>query len=307
MNMTSIQIYQFCQKRYVTNSSVGIHTHNYFHLIFVERGLVNIYISDNKSNNQSCYKLSSGDIHIAPWGLAHSIVPVNDRELRTLELKFIPTDRDFADLLAKLPHIIHQVPKEVITIINKIIAESVYKDILYKELISCKFVEALVCMLRQTGKKKDEKRIDNEKFYRLYCMEPLEWLGITTRYIRDNLDKKLKAKTIASLCGFSESYFCTLFKRSLGITLGQYCNNLRYFKAIDLMENTELNMTQIAESLGFSSIHYFSRFFKKMSGFSPTEYTKIAKTDYTIKLLDLDGEHSGVCKAYTTNVSNHAG
>ena len=46
-------------------------------------------------------------------------------------------------------------------------------------------------------------------------------------------------------------------------------------KAKEKIENTSKTLTEISEEQGFESIHYFTRFFKKMTGVSPKEYRNI--------------------------------
>ena len=43
-------------------------------------------------------------------------------------------------------------------------------------------------------------------------------------------------------------------------------------KAKELIRENDKNFTQISEELGFSTVHYFSRLFKKKTGMTPTEY-----------------------------------
>lgn len=47
--------------------------------------------------------------------------------------------------------------------------------------------------------------------------------------------------------------------------------------AKQLIRENDMNFTQISDFLGYSSIHYFSRQFKKLSGMTPTEYATSIK------------------------------
>jgi AraC-like DNA-binding protein len=51
-----------------------------------------------------------------------------------------------------------------------------------------------------------------------------------------------------------------------------YLNWIRIEKAKDLLENTDTSISEISELIGFQSIHYFSRYFKKKENCTPTEY-----------------------------------
>jgi YesN/AraC family two-component response regulator len=54
----------------------------------------------------------------------------------------------------------------------------------------------------------------------------------------------------------------------------EYFYRLKIEEAKRLIRNGTNNFTQIADKLGYSTIHYFSRQFKKIVGMSPSEYSK---------------------------------
>ena len=47
--------------------------------------------------------------------------------------------------------------------------------------------------------------------------------------------------------------------------------------AKELIRNKNMNFTQISDQLGYTSIHYFSRQFKKITGMTPSEYASSIK------------------------------
>ena len=57
----------------------------------------------------------------------------------------------------------------------------------------------------------------------------------------------------------------------------RYCRNRKIDIAKQLLREDNLNISQIAERLGFSSVHYFSRTFREISGKTPSEYARSAK------------------------------
>ena len=52
----------------------------------------------------------------------------------------------------------------------------------------------------------------------------------------------------------------------------QYIAHLRMTNAMNLIDNTNYNMAQIAAAIGYDNSMYFSRIFKKHTGLTPTEY-----------------------------------
>lgn len=83
--------------------------------------------------------------------------------------------------------------------------------------------------------------------------------------------------TIEDLCvatGLSRATVKRIFQRCAGMGPIHYFQTLRMKEAKRLIRNSDQSITQIAEALGFTSIHHFSRVFKKTTGMSPREYAK---------------------------------
>lgn len=97
----------------------------------------------------------------------------------------------------------------------------------------------------------------------------------TLDYIGLNYNKHLTTSQLAKICNLNEIYFCTLFKNLTGISPLSYINKFRCEKAISLMENTDLNMSEISVQTGFNDSNYFSRTFKKYMGISPVKYKQM--------------------------------
>ena len=69
----------------------------------------------------------------------------------------------------------------------------------------------------------------------------------------------------------SEAYFSRFFKRISGMTFSMYLNHIRVNRAIDLIKNTDLSMTEIAMTCGFETIRNFNRVFRQITGYAPRE------------------------------------
>ncbi len=93
-------------------------------------------------------------------------------------------------------------------------------------------------------------------------------------FLQTNISSHLTLEEIAVSCSMSVSKLKLLFRQKAGMGAIDYLNALRIERAKQLMDDGKLNFTQISEELGFSSLHYFSRTFKKSTGMSPSEYTK---------------------------------
>lgn len=103
-----------------------------------------------------------------------------------------------------------------------------------------------------------------------------ETIKFVTDFMKQNLNNNLAVEQISKECGLSVSTLKRIFKEETGSGIIEYFNDLKISKAIELIENSSLNISQISEQLGYSSPFYFSRLFKQKLGVSPLEYSKKA-------------------------------
>lgn len=93
------------------------------------------------------------------------------------------------------------------------------------------------------------------------------------RNSEDDIDMEQLAKEL----GLSYSRFRAMFKEHTGTAPHQYQLNIRIHKARDLLRYSSLSIGEIAERVGFSSVYYFSRLFKKREGCPPRFYRETSK------------------------------
>ena len=76
----------------------------------------------------------------------------------------------------------------------------------------------------------------------------------------------------ATMCNMSKYHFLRVFKQTVGVPPLEYRNNIRLEHAAELIKEKVSSIEEIALSLGFSSLAYFSSAFKKKYGVSPKQY-----------------------------------
>ncbi|MBO4962374.1 MAG: helix-turn-helix domain-containing protein [Clostridia bacterium] len=98
-----------------------------------------------------------------------------------------------------------------------------------------------------------------------------------TEYIQGKYHEGISPKNVAEFVGLDEKYLYSIFKAYLKISVQEYLNNLRIEKAKVLLEKSDLNISEIAYSIGIDDPLNFSRFFKHIVGVSPRKYRENLK------------------------------
>ncbi len=91
-------------------------------------------------------------------------------------------------------------------------------------------------------------------------------------YISDHYDDNLSTSFLAEKFFLNEHYFCHFFKKETGQSPVSFINRFRIEKAVTLLKNTDIPITEIAMNVGFGDPNYFTRTFKKYLGVTPTIY-----------------------------------
>lgn len=99
------------------------------------------------------------------------------------------------------------------------------------------------------------------------------------RYIHMHYAEPLTLSRLAQEAHLSESYFSTLFKKGCGYAFREYLSKVRVDRAKELLEKTNMGVTEISQAVGFDSQSYFSKVFHRRAGVSPSEYRDKLRED----------------------------
>ncbi len=95
-----------------------------------------------------------------------------------------------------------------------------------------------------------------------------------TQYIEENYTASISLQTVATHFSLSKQYIMRLFRRQMGMTVTHYINEIRLRKSLELLTYHSLSVSEVAYAVGFSSLYYFDRIFKKTYSLTPGEYQK---------------------------------
>ena len=97
-------------------------------------------------------------------------------------------------------------------------------------------------------------------------------LVLAEEYMRNNFSSDITIEEVSKYLSVDRRYLYKLFKKHSGVSPKQYLNNIRIARATELLANSEMSVTEIAELTGYKDSLQFSTFFKKQTGISPRKY-----------------------------------
>ncbi|HZG84556.1 response regulator [Paenibacillus sp.] len=92
------------------------------------------------------------------------------------------------------------------------------------------------------------------------------------RYIESRLDQELSREALASQFYLNPDYMDRLFKKETGMSMKEYMLNERLRISAELLQKTDLPVTEIAMQVGYTSLSAFTRLFKKHTDLNPSDY-----------------------------------
>lgn len=133
-------------------------------------------------------------------------------------------------------------------------------------------VLTLLDMLNILLKSPDLKRISNFVSLREYDVQEGNRMNEVLSFTIRESHRNITIKEVAQIASMTPGAFCRYFKIRTRKTYMNFLNEIRVSAALKLLIQKELPIANISASAGFSNLSNFNRFFKKMTGITPTAY-----------------------------------
>lgn len=91
-------------------------------------------------------------------------------------------------------------------------------------------------------------------------------------YLELHMGQKVTMAELAGALGYNKNYLSTKFGKEVGMTISEYLLQLRLERAKVWLQNSDKQIQQISDELGFNSVSYFSAQFRKATGQSPSDF-----------------------------------
>ena len=98
-----------------------------------------------------------------------------------------------------------------------------------------------------------------------------------TAYMQEHLNEKLSVSDVCVALHYNKSYIFKQFKKTTGCSMMAYFVRLKVERAKQLLRETAMPIAEISDSLSFDNPNYFSKTFKKITGYTPSTYRKMRK------------------------------
>lgn len=99
-----------------------------------------------------------------------------------------------------------------------------------------------------------------------------ERLSKVKAYIEEHIQEKITVKDLAELVHINDQYLMRIFKRETGQSILEYITDRRIILASSMLKDTNYSVNFIADCVGCDNYSYFTKLFKKQTGFTPREY-----------------------------------
>lgn len=255
--------------------SAELHIHDDVQILAGSSGILEISVNSKKCN------LRVGDVMIIKSRVPHSVKPILPFT-STLAIQ-IPTEDMFFTDFPKNHSVLalaltqgeedyiylrreNEITAEIFSTLTRMSEENSKEDA-SRALFTDGYTKILLGLLHRNGIISDlSTSFDKVAVAKLHTV---------FEHVEENLSREISLEEAATLNGMNREYFCRFFKKASGITFVDYVNFVRIFRAQELLISTQESISDISDSLGFSSVSYFTRVFKNITNTTPAYYRNI--------------------------------
>lgn len=151
---------------------------------------------------------------------------------------------------------------------------------IFKQMLECDFSNVVKALYLQSKSIEALSHVIEKKFIRSNASENNLYLDKASKasldkarnIIEDNLSSPLSIAELSELVGLNQYKLKKSFKQQYNMTIFAYVKQQRMMKAMELLKEGELNVSEVAYEIGYINISHFSRNFKNVYGKNPKDF-----------------------------------
>lgn len=223
-------------------------------------------------------QVKSGDIYLSMPCDIHKIESDMKNPLKYDFLAFTIKDNEFKTELYRIAEEYHSPDMRLFhdELVRRLtanaIAELTSANMYSNQLLNSVFRQILIYLIRDFQKTPDRNYPDNATSAEILCYRLMNYID-THIYTMKNLSE------LCDATDYSYGYLSAQFKKNTSETLYEYYNKKRTDAACLLLKENKLTVSEISETLGYSTPYAFSKAFKNKFGLSPKNYKNYCTSD----------------------------
>jgi len=151
-----------------------------------------------------------------------------------------------------------------------------------KGMLHVMMVEGYVYQILSMHMMQHNKEVMNKRPQTSLLKRELKAIRKYAKKIEKNIAKDFSLEEISAETGLTQAKLQEGFKLLYNKTVTEYIRHARLELARDYIANTEMNISEVVYSIGFTSRSYFSKIFKEKYGLSPSEFKNSKKSAHVV-------------------------
>ncbi len=265
----------------VNHPDKALHSHNFIEIFYILNGKMEHHFNGQKKI------LTAGDFAIIDLNSYHSLTTINGERCDLINCLFRPSFLDISlsnnDDISKIfksreiqyrsdipkemyiGSVYHENDDKIKQLLLDMQSEYFRSEFGYLKVLKAQLIELLIYLLRYMNPQNQESTNSA--------------MDIAINYIEKNFYKKITLEEISTQLHYTPQYFCSKFKQETGYSFAEYLQKIRINKSCQLLQDTNMKVSEIAEAVGYSDIRYYERIFRKYINRTPLQHRKFERAN----------------------------
>jgi AraC-like DNA-binding protein len=264
---SAVEVLWIARYDYEAGWRVERHSHRFFQMIVAIDGSATIELGPSK------VILHIDDVLLITPGTPHALRADLGEPLKTLDTKFRVNDLEIAGALRGIRVPVNDQGQRVRQRLERVRIEGIQRRSWHRHVCNALLLDAVVALARMDLSGKPEE--EDLKSIVPQTSDPI--VAQIMELMEERFAEPWGVREFAEKIGYTAEYLTKRCTRSTGLSLHQLLMRTRVRKARELLADPERPIKDIAFSVGFKSVHHFTRVFREVAGSPPATWRRREK------------------------------